>query len=281
MLVELLAILTAFLIAIAYIFARKGLESSNATSATLIRIVTTFAIFWMLTLLFVPLDSFKTRAVIYHVISGVFVFIAIQLSHISLGRYGAAKSSTIFSTQPLFSSFAAVLILSEVLTISIGVGTILIVLGAALLSLDRKDKSGWLDRRLIFPLVTAFFWGISTIPTKIGVGITNSPILGATIESSTSLTLIVLYVLLSKPKLSLNRQNFTYFSISGVVESIAFLCLLYAFSIGNLVIVMPLYSICPLFTILLTYFLLGGLEKITPKLIVSAILIVIGSTLMI
>jgi uncharacterized membrane protein len=130
-------------------------------------------------------------------------------------------------------------------------------------------------------LATAFFWGIATIPTKIGIDITNSPILGSTIESSTAFMVIVVYLFLSKQKLSLNRQSFTYFSIGGIVGGIAWLCLLYAFSIGNLVTIVPLFSISPLFTILLSYFLLGGLEKITSKLIFSAILVVIGSALII
>jgi uncharacterized membrane protein len=282
MIAELLAILTAFLWAIGAICARKGLESSNATSATLIRLAIGFAIYWALIILFIPLDSFASEAVIYHIIAGVLAgFIGMQLSYISMTRYGVSKSSTVLSTQSVFSSFAAVLILGEILTLPIGVGTILIILGVALLSFNRNEKGGWLDRRLIFPLATAFFYGIASIPTKIGVDITNSPILGATIESSTSLIVIVLYIFLSKQKLSLNRQSFTYFSLGGVIGSIAFLCLLYAFSIGNLVTVVPLFSISPLFTILLAYFLLGGLEKITVKLIVSAILVVIGSAIII
>ena len=133
MIAELLAILTALLWAIGGIYARKGLESSNATSATLIRVTIGLAIFWILTILFVPLDSFRSEAVIYHVISGVLAgFIAMKLSLMSIKKYGLAKSSTIWSTESLFASFAAVLILGEVLTIPIGVGTILIVLGVAI-----------------------------------------------------------------------------------------------------------------------------------------------------
>jgi uncharacterized membrane protein len=282
MIAELLAILTAFLWATAGICIRKGLESSNATSGTLIRVTMGFAIFWILSILFVPLDSFRSEAVIYHVISGVLGgFIAVQLRFISIERLGVAKTSTIVATGSLFSSFTAVLILGEILTIPIGVGTILIVLGVALLSFKRDNKNGWLDWRLIFPLATAFLWGITKIPTKIGVGITNSPILGATIESSTALIVIVVYLFLSKPKLTVNRRSFSYFSIGAVVGSVAFLCSMYALNIGEVVTVVPLFNISPLFTILLAYFLLGGLEKITPKLIVSAILIMIGSVLVI
>jgi uncharacterized membrane protein len=185
------------------------------------------------------------------------------------------------SSRPLFSSFAAVLILGEIITLSIGVGTILIILGIALLSIDRNDKSGWRDWRLIFPLTTAFFYGISSIPQKIGVGITNSPILGATIEMSTALMVLVAYLFLSKPKISLKRPSVTYFSLGGVFGSIGLLSLYYAFTIGNIVTVIPLISIAPLFTLLLAYFLLEGLEKITSKLVVSAILVVIGSALII
>jgi uncharacterized membrane protein len=282
MIAEMLAILTAFLWAIGGIGIRKGLESSNATSATVIRTTTGFVIFWILFILFIPLDSFRSEAVIYHVIAGALSgFIAEQLSNMSVKRYGISKASTIVSSRTLFSSFAAVIILGEILTLPIGVGTILIVLGVALLSFDRNDKSRWLDIRLIFPLATAFFYGIASIPQKVGVGITNSPILGATIEMSTALMVLVVYLFLSKPKLLLNRRSFSYFSLGGVFGSIGLLSLFYAFSIGNIVTLIPLISIAPLFTLFLAYFLLGGLEKITFKLIISAIFVVIGSALII
>ena len=120
MIAELLAILTALLWAIQDICARKGLESSNATSATLIRAAIGFAISWVLTILFVPLDSFRSEAVIYHVIAGVLAgFIGVQLRFVSIERFGVAKTSTVLSTQSLVSSFAAILILGELLTFSI------------------------------------------------------------------------------------------------------------------------------------------------------------------
>jgi drug/metabolite transporter (DMT)-like permease len=99
-----------------------------------ISLASNLAIYWVLTILFIPLDSFVSEAVIYHFIAGVLgVFIGVQLSFISMKRYGVAKSSTVVSTQSLFSSFAAVLILGEILTLPIGVGTILIVLGVVLI----------------------------------------------------------------------------------------------------------------------------------------------------
>ncbi|GAG98320.1 unnamed protein product [marine sediment metagenome] len=53
MIAEMLAILTAFLWAIGIIYTRKGLESSDTTSGTFIRIVIGLAIFSVLTILFV------------------------------------------------------------------------------------------------------------------------------------------------------------------------------------------------------------------------------------
>jgi uncharacterized membrane protein len=282
MIAEILAVLSALFWAIGSIWTRKGLESSDSTSGTFIRVIVGLAIFSVLTVLFVPLDSFKSDAIIYHAIAGVLAgFIGVKLMLMSMKEYGVSKTSTIISSQTLFSSFAAILILGEVLTIPIGIGTILIVLGVALLSYDRHEKSSWLDRRIFLPLLTAFFYGMSTIPSKIGVDITNSPILGSTIESSSALMIFILYLFSSKQKLSLNRRSFSYFSISAVFGSIALICLLYAFNIGNLITVVPLSSTIPLFTLLLAYFLLGGLEKITPKLVVSAIIVVIGSALVI
>jgi uncharacterized membrane protein len=282
MIAEILAILTAFLWAIGGIYVRKALESSDTTSGTFFRIAVSLVIFLVLTFFFVPLDSFKSEAVIYHVIAGVLAgFIALKLRFMSIKKYGVSKTSTILPTEVLFSSIIAVLILGEVVTLTIVVGTILIVLGVAFLSYKRHKRGVWFDRKIIFPLLTAFFYGMSTTPSKIGIDITNSPILSLTIELSTALIVIILYMLLSKKKLSLNRQSFTYFLISAIFGSIASICLFYAFNIGNLVTVVPLYSTSPLFTLFLTYFLLSELEKITPKLIISAILVVLGSALII
>ena len=99
MLAEALAISTAFLWALGSIFARKGLQSSNALTGAFVRVVVSIVIFWILTMLFVPFDLFKTEAIVYHGFAGVFGgFIALVVSLMAIKKVGVAVSSTIQST---------------------------------------------------------------------------------------------------------------------------------------------------------------------------------------
>jgi drug/metabolite transporter (DMT)-like permease len=282
MIAEGLALVTAFSWAASSIFAKKGLKFSDAASGVFLSTVINATLFWILTILFVPFAAVKTEVIFYFGISGFLsYFLATQLAFFSFEKVGVAKSRAILASQTLFSTLAAVVLLKETVTAPVGVGTILIVLGVAALSVEKQETGRWINKALLLPLLPAFLWGISAVPQKMGLEAINSPILGATVEASTSLLAFLLYLSLSRKKLSFKKDSLRNFSMSGLCASTAQISLLYAFNLGKVVIVGPLYQTSPLFALPLVHLFLGGTEKITRKIIVATILTVFGSTLII
>jgi len=281
-LAEVLAISTAFMWALGSIFARKGLQSSNALTGAFLRVIVSIIFFGILTILFVPFDLFKTEAVVYHGFAGVFGrFVGLIVSLMAIKKVGVAISSTVMSTQSLFSSLAAVLILGEIMTFPIFLGTALIVSGVAVLSFQEEEKRKWLRKTLLLPLIAAFLYAIVAIPTKIGVGLTNAPIFGATIETTTALACLLIFFFITKSKLSINKESLVQLILAGLCGAFGLLCLFYALNHGDVVVVVPLLGTSPFFALFLTHLFLKRIERITLKIIVATIIIVSGSILII
>jgi len=282
MIAQILAILTAFFWAIGSIFAKKGLQSSDVWTGSLFRIITSIILFGILAIFFVPIESFSLEAVLYHGIAGIFGgFLGLIASFFAIKKVGVAISSTVMSSQSLFSSFAAVLLLGEIVTIPIFVGTILIILGVAILSFKEQEKVKWLRKNMLLPILASFLYAIVAIPTKLGIQLTNSPIFGATIETTTALACFLLFFVISKKTLSSDRKGRIYFFLAGLCGSLGLLSLFYALNFGDVIVVIPLMGISPFFALFLTYIFLKRIEKITTKLIIATIFIVIGSTLIV
>jgi uncharacterized membrane protein len=278
MLPELFAISVAISWAVFAVVTRLGLEHTDGFSGAFTMFTIRITILWILTLLFVPLNLLSFDAIFYHAISGTLnVFIGIQFFFHYLNIVGVTKFQTIVSSQTLFAMLFAVLFLNEIVTFSILFGTILIVVGIALLSFKIKDNmGGWTTKTSLLPLIAAICFGFSTAPRKLGVDLTNSPILGVTIETTVGFSLFILYLLLTKKKIVVKKNSLMFFSIASISTIIGLICLLSAMNIGNIVNVVPIANLSPFFTLLFSYLFLRKIEVISLKLIIATIIVVIG-----
>jgi len=280
MIAEVLALFVAFLWAVGSILARKGLQSSDALTGAFVRIIISIVIFGFLFILLLPFNSFQTEAILYHGIAGIFGgFIAMTVSLIAIKKVGVAVSSTVMASQSLFSFFGAIIVLGETATIPIVVGTILVVLGVSVLSFGEHEKRRWVRTTLVFPFLSAFLYAIVNIPTKLGVELTKSPVFGATVETASALGCFVLFLLITRTKLTVNKDCLGYFILAGLCGCLGLLSLFYALSYGDVLVVVPLIGTSPIFALFLTHVFLKKIEKITHKIIVATIVIVLGSTL--
>jgi drug/metabolite transporter (DMT)-like permease len=119
-------------------------------------------------------------------------FAAAGLVHFTVGwtllnmsqmRIGAARTSPLLSTNPVWGAAIAAAWLGEVPRIVAWVGIALVVTGALLVALERVVETGWGVRwRDAAPgLGTAFVWSISPICIKEGLHGLPSPLLGLTV----------------------------------------------------------------------------------------------------
>ena len=75
------------------------------------------------------------------------------------------------------------------------------------------------------------------------------------------------------------KQNVRWFWAAGVGQAAAWLLAFYAFSFEQVTIVTPLISIEPLFVVGFAFLFLKELEPVSPKLLISIALTVLGVAL--
>lgn len=131
---------------------------------------------------------------------GIGYFVAAGVVHFALGwtllnmsqmRIGAARSSPLFSTNPLWGVFLAAVWLRELPRAVVWAGLLLITAGALAVSLERVSETGWdVGWRDALPgLGTALSWAISPILVKEGLEGLSSPLLGLTLGMAAAVLL--------------------------------------------------------------------------------------------
>ena len=115
------------------------------------------------------------------------------LVHFSLGwtllnksqiRIGAARTSPLLSTNPLFGAVLAAAVLRELPRLLAWVGIAAVTVGALVVSLGRVGDAGWEIqwRDSGWGLATALAWAVSPLMIREGLEGLHSPLLGVTVS---------------------------------------------------------------------------------------------------
>jgi drug/metabolite transporter, DME family len=80
--------------------------------------------------------------------------------------------------------------------------------------------------------------------------------------------------------LVLNKQCFPYYLAAGLAISVGMVAIYYALDLGEVVVVIPISSTGPLFPLALTALFLKGVERVTLKIVLGALLIISGVVLL-
>jgi drug/metabolite transporter (DMT)-like permease len=266
---EYYAFQAALCFSIAHIFVRRGLVHSNAFTGSLISLGTSATIFWLLVLLFVPLSMLWTPAIVYFIAGGIFApAIGQTLGYIGMERIGIARSTPIINTSPIFSSLFAVFFL--------GVGIII-------LSLSKPTEGKWDRKGIIFPVLGALAFGISTTLRKTGLMTVQVPALAAAVTVGTAFFVLlgIIYLQGGRQALKFNRQSSGWLFGAALVNTGAILSFFSALNLGKIVRVEPLVACNPLLTLILTGIFLRQLEKLTARVVFGALVTIIGTVLVV
>lgn len=281
---EYYAFQAALFFSITHIFVRRGLVRSNALTSSLISLGTSAALYWLWVLLFVPLSGLWTPAVGYFIAGGFFApALGQTLGYMGMERIGVARSMPIVNTSPIFSSLFAVTFLGEVWPLQNIVGTGLVILGVIILSLSKPVEGEWNKRDVIFPILGAVAFGISTNLRKTGLMIVQVPVLAAavTLGSAFIFVLGIIYFRGGRAVLSFNRQSNSWLFGAALLNTAAILSFFSALNLGQIVRVEPLVACNPLLTLLFAGIFLRQLEKLSARVIVGALVTVSGTVLVI
>ncbi len=136
----------------------------------------------------------------------------------------------------------------------------------------------------IYPLLAAVCYSTNPVLAKLGLRISNEPLLGACIGLVASAIVYIVYFFGSgqgQQLFAMPRAAGWYFGLAGLATTIAIFSLFGALQYLPAAIVAPLTSAAPLVTLVLSYLVLKDLERVTRSDIVGTVLIVLGVILLV
>ncbi len=272
-----IALASAVCSAVATTLIQRGLRRSNFYAGFWINVTVGMVGLWSALLLLVPRSEYRWRAVPYFVVSGVVGTAAGRLFRVAaIDKVGASVAAAILNLAPMISTGLAILLLGERVTPPILAGTLVIVLGTILLSLSGRHV-GFRPRDLVYPFLSASCFGVVAIIRKLGLGLAG-PLFDSAINITAAMAAASAFVLASGHggALRCDARSFFYFVGGGVAENTGVFLVLVALGLGDVSVVIPLAGTAPLFVLALAYLVPSAVEKLGWRVVVGAVLIVVG-----
>ena len=201
---------------------------------------------------------------------------------VGIDRVGASINTAVVSGRPLFATVFAFGLLGEPVSLDTGFGIVVLVGGLVVLSLAKGgDLSGWETRDLIYPLGSGTLFAFGNVLRRFGLGTGGADVLQAVaLNEAGALLVFVTYAALRGTVgfRSADRRSYGYFAASGGLTAVALLSMFGALAMpaGRVAIVESLASTAPLFTTVFAYLFLRDLERVTPGIVLGAVLVVVG-----
>jgi drug/metabolite transporter, DME family len=210
------------------------------------------------------------------------------LLNLSQKRLGAARTSPLLATTPLFGVVIAALALHELPGVPALAGVALIVGGVYLIELDRLRRAGTAEpdagwTASLFGLGTALCWAVSPILIRQGLRGLPSPLLGVTI-GLVAATLAYGLLLLpgGRRRLRASREAFAWKLAAGILVGVSTWTRWYAVALVPVAVVLGL-GLLSVPTVMTAAPLLVGrqLEPVTPPVLAGSALVAAGALVLI
>ena len=279
---EAFALACGLFTAINLILLKKGMAHGNPVTAIVVSLAINVLTFWSFVFLALPVDEILRPELLLFVLVGLIQPGGTRfLAYVSVEKVGVAVTAPLRATTPLFSSLLAIAVLGEQLTPAVAAGTALVVCGVALLSMKEEKTGAWRNVLIALPLLSAFVAGSTQVIRKIGLARIALPILGAAVTTGTSLVAVTLSLLVSRKwsMVQFNRASLGYFVLAGCAVTLGVASVYMSLYLSDVVIVAPLASLSPLYSLALSALFLREVEVITLRRAAAAVLIVAGVVL--
>lgn len=284
-----LATIAALMFAFQYLFVRLATQEGTVTEVIFVTLLSNVLLLVPVT---VVLYDFSMS------LTGVLAFVAAGLagslfaricSFTSIKRIGASRTSPIVSSNALFATILAVVVLDETLTAIHFLGIVLIVAGVAVISYQTSESSDVDATRrelailFVFPILAAVFLGIEPIFVSIGLDAGASIIPGTAIAVSSAFVGFTYYTWAKTglPSTSLiGEEHFKWYVGAGIATTVGLLAAFTALETAPVVIAVPLIQTSPLLVLgLSAMFMSSKLERVTPTIVGSTMIIIAGAVI--
>jgi drug/metabolite transporter (DMT)-like permease len=194
---------------------------------------------------------------------------------------GASRAGILFGMSPLFSALIAIVAFGEPFSWPLAVGTLLVVAGGFALAWERERPTDYRTYGAVFAVTVAVAFGLrDNVARAVTEDVAADPLAQAT-AVMLGASLVLLANLLRRPSAALARLRtaFTPFAFSGVVTALAYAALFEALDRARVTVVAPLMGTGVLWTVVFAAIFLGRSELVGRRLVLVALLVVAGSTL--
>ena len=198
----------------------------------------------------------------------------------SVGLIGPSRTAVFVGVSPVLSAAIAVTVLGEPLHVALVFGTLLVVAGGTLLVRERRRPAGFVSLGIVLALGAALLFAVRDNLVRWAARGNDVPGFIAASASLASASVVILLVVAARPEARERiRRAWRPFLFSGLIYGISYGCLYSAFDRGRVTVVAPLVATESLFAVLISMLVLRRSERIGPRLILAATLVVAGGAL--
>lgn len=285
-----LASVAAVAFALYYLCVRLATTDGDVLGVMLVSLVTNVLMFVPLAGLVHGIPELTILAVLSFVAAGLAGSFFSRLAVMkSVEAIGASRTSPIVASNVFIASILAIILFDEQLTFMHIIGIVFIVGGVAAITYETASGSGQtvtlreFGATLVLPVLGAALIGVEPIFVTIGFE-EGAPILpGVAIKATAATVGFVAYLSVTrtlKPDRLRWGPNRRWYLGAGLTSGIGILALFAALEAAPVVIVIPLIQTAPLIVVVLSLlFLPRHLERITLRLVIGAVIVVVGATL--
>ncbi|KFX71782.1 drug/metabolite transporter [Pseudomonas taeanensis MS-3] len=279
-----LALLSALMFALTFVFVRVGVKQASTSTALWVTLSVNVVFLWGWSLLVYGWQFEHWWEWRYFFISGVFAPLLGRLFQFrGMAKLGANITTPLTLTHPVISVVLAILFLGEKLTYLGLFGALLVVLGSVVVGSQggqsaTRSLSSVSRIYLLLPLIASLSYGVSIVFRKVGIDIGSDAVTAAAVTCTSSWIFATLYLLATGAfgAIRCSRSEFGFFVLAGVFSSLGPVLLYAALQYEDLVVVAPLASTTPLFVLLVSYVFIRADEIFTPQVLGGTVATVVG-----
>jgi drug/metabolite transporter, DME family len=277
---QVLALVTSISYAMALVCSRLGLKYSTPTTVTLVSILIQNVVLWTAVFFLTGIPRVSWISVALFGIVGISQLGVRLLAYTGVLKIGASRSSALQSINPLISATIAIAVLKESATPLTIVGTLLVVIGVILVSWRAEQEllsfHWW---HLLLPVGAAILSGVNHPMRRYALSLSNEPLFFSAFMGFVTLLAFAGYMTISsqKPRLVWDRRAFWPFVCTGIFETFSIFLIITALSIGPVVVIAPIASTYPVWSLIGAKLFLRDVERIGLRATVGILSVVAGT----
>lgn len=265
------------------ILAKCGIRKTDSTVATAIRTIVVLIFAWIMvfvvgsqgTLLDIP-----AKSLVFLVLSGLATGASWLCYFYALQRGPIDKVVPIDKSSTVMTILLAALLLGESVTLTKGVGVVLIAVGTFLMIEKKggvqKEEDGW----MLAAFGSAIFAALTSILGKVGITAVESN-LGTALRTGVVLVMAWVMVFVQGKQGQMRtvpRNELGFICLSGLATGASWLCYYKALQLGPASLVAPIDKLSILVTVLFSYLVFH--EKLSKKALAGLAVLVAGTLVM-